>query len=469
MDDGRHAHVAKWDEQRRVVEEHELQRKMKHVAAPVHDPTVRMYLRRLDEPITLFGEKEMERRDRLRRCIAQRQRDGIELPNEWMETHAAYEPDGNDAMDVDPNVPPEIFYTVGCEDLERTRMEWAMESMRRAKRRIQSETDEQKRKNKQNAREIFEQNARRLVLEQSQVAHRRPVVGCSLSTNGDTVATCSWDGTCRLWEANDLRSIATFAAHEERCTDVRIHPSYRAGVEGPCAATGSSDGTAKLWDDRGRNLATYEGHADRLARIAFHPYGRHLATTSFDRTWRLWDVETQVELLLQEGHSRAVYALAFQSDGSWCVSAGLDAVGWVWDLRTGRHIHTLTGHVKPILAVDVAVDGYTVVTAGEDHTCKLWDLRQRRCIYTLPAHSSLISTACFETKKGGALLTGSYDGTLRLWSTCTYACLNTLKAHEGKVAAGAVGAEAALVFSAGFDKSLKRWCVDREGPWPKAS
>eukprot|EP00894_Picocystis_sp_ML_P000758 jgi/Pico_ML_1/51275/g2334.t1 len=149
-------------------------------------------------------------------------------------------------------------------------------------------------------------------------------------------------------------------------------------------------------------------------------------------------------------------------DGSWAVSVGLDAVGWVWDLRTGRHITTLNGHVKPILAVDVSPDGYTVATAGEDHACKLWDLRQRRCIYTLPAHSSLISTACFETGRGDALLTGSYDGTLRVWSTASYACLNTLEAHEGKVAAGALAMGAGFVVSAGFDKTLKRWRVDQE-------
>eukprot|EP00894_Picocystis_sp_ML_P000816 jgi/Pico_ML_1/51333/g2387.t1 len=99
---------------------------------------------------------------------------------------------------------------------------------------------------------------------------------------------------------------------------------------------------------------------------------------------------------------------------------------------------------------------------GEDHACKLWDLRQRRCIYTLPAHSSLISTACFETGRGDALLTGSYDGTLRVWSTASYACLNTLEAHEGKVAAGALAMGAGFVVSAGFDKTLKRWRVDQE-------
>ncbi|EPS70708.1 hypothetical protein M569_04053 [Genlisea aurea] len=61
--------------------------------------------------------------------------------------------------------------------------------------------------------------------------------------------------------------------------------------------------TAKLWNAQGTALRTFKGHLDRLS---FHPMGNFLGTASFDRTWRLWDVETGQELLLQEGHSRSV-------------------------------------------------------------------------------------------------------------------------------------------------------------------
>ena len=54
----------------------------------------------------------------------------------------------------------------------------------------------------------------------------------------------------------------------------------------------------------------------RVARVAFHPSGRYIGTASFDHTWRLWDAETSVELLLQEGHSREVFGIGFQCDGS---------------------------------------------------------------------------------------------------------------------------------------------------------
>lgn len=70
-----------------------------------------------------------------------------------------------------------------------------------------------------------------------------------------------------------------------------------------------------------------QGHTLRLGRLAFHPMGQHLATASYDETWRLWDVETGQSLVEQEGHSRSVYTVAFHRDGSLAASGGLDAIG----------------------------------------------------------------------------------------------------------------------------------------------
>lgn len=63
-----------------------------------------------------------------------------------------------------------------------------------------------------------------------------------------------------------------------------------------------------------------KGHQDRVCRVAFHPSGKYVGSASFDTSWRLWDVKTATELLLQEGHSKEVYAIDFQNDGALAVS-----------------------------------------------------------------------------------------------------------------------------------------------------
>lgn len=67
-------------------------------------------------------------------------------------------------------------------------------------------------------------------------------------------------------------------------------------------------------------LSVMKGHQDRVCRVAFHPSGNYVASASFDTTWRLWDVNTTKELLLQEGHSKEVYSVEFQNDGALVAS-----------------------------------------------------------------------------------------------------------------------------------------------------
>ena len=58
-------------------------------------------------------------------------------------------------------------------------------------------------------------------------------------------------------------------------------------------ATGSRDGSARLWDsESGALLHTLEGHEGRVTDVAFSATGTLLATGSRDGTVRLWSPQT---------------------------------------------------------------------------------------------------------------------------------------------------------------------------------
>ena len=93
-----------------------------------------------------------------------------------------------------------------------------------------------------------------------------------------------------------------------------------------------------------------------------HPFGRHVATTSFDHTWRLWDVETGAELLLQDGHGTEVYGVAWQPDGSIICTGDFAGLIAVWDVRSGKRIHHFQGHSGKVLCLDWHRDGFHVAS-----------------------------------------------------------------------------------------------------------
>lgn len=54
---------------------------------------------------------------------------------------------------------------------------------------------------------------------------------------------------------------------------------------------------------------------------------------SYDHSWRLWDLETQDEILHQEGHSKAVHDITFQADGSLSATAYVNQVVQTFDVN----------------------------------------------------------------------------------------------------------------------------------------
>src|SRR5262249_56371026 len=92
-------------------------------------------------------------------------------------------------------------------------------------------------------------------------------------------------------------------------------------------------------------------HALPVRCVAYRPGGKMLATGSDDGTVKLWDLYSGRELLSYTRHSEGVRALAFTRDGKMIASAGADRIVRIWDPDSGKDIKTLTGHNNSTVTV----------------------------------------------------------------------------------------------------------------------
>jgi WD40 repeat protein len=107
-----------------------------------------------------------------------------------------------------------------------------------------------------------------------------------------------------------VRLLRTLEGHQGGVRSVAFDP------KGETLASGSLDGTVKLWEVRsGKLLRTLEGHQQWIRTVAFDEYGETLATGSGDATVKLWDVRSGNLLRTLEGHQNWVQSVAFDPAG----------------------------------------------------------------------------------------------------------------------------------------------------------
>ena len=88
-----------------------------------------------------------------------------------------------------------------------------------------------------------------------------------------------------------------------------------------------------------------ENHADWVFAVAFMPDGKHLLTSSRDKTAKVWDLVAKESVVTFPEHQNTVYAVASKADGSMALSAGEDNQIRFWKpTGDGKQARLVAGH-----------------------------------------------------------------------------------------------------------------------------
>ncbi|ESA36639.1 wd40 repeat-containing protein [Leptolyngbya sp. Heron Island J] len=244
--------------------------------------------------------------------------------------------------------------------------------------------------------------------------HSSPVSTVALSPNGQTAASGSYDGTIKLWDLSMSGSKQILEGHESAVSSLSFSSN------GQWLVSGSWDNTIRLWpiNQLGTSPQILEAQGERVNSVIFSPDCTNLASGHDDGTVRLWNLnQLKDPPQVFKGHSDKVYAVAFSSNGKWLASGSDDNTMRLWDLQQPKVATHIFEHKQAVYSVAFGPDSQKLASGCGDSIVRLWNLDDQLDTdpHILEGHKGDILSVAF-SPDGQKLASGSSDETIRLWN-----------------------------------------------------
>jgi WD40 repeat protein len=229
-----------------------------------------------------------------------------------------------------------------------------------------------------------------------------------------------------MWDLSDGAIIYSARPH----SDVVCQIIFAA--DGALFATLSADGTAKTSDaESGRLLASMQGHKLMVLSGAFLTHDR-LASTGYDRTIRIWDVQSGLQLAQMVGHERSVRWLDVSPDKRWIVTCSHDGTVRVWP-ADGGDARTAPAHAGRIRDLAYSQDSRILYSLGTDGSLNAWRTHDLQKLASTTVSEAAQATLSFALSPDDRFLAvGSPDGVIRLLDARTLALASVIKPSKAQ-------------------------------------
>ena len=205
-----------------------------------------------------------------------------------------------------------------------------------------------------------------------------------------------------------------------------------------------------------REIAALTGHSAEVLSIAWSKNGRRVASSSADRTLRLWDGTSGQPLAVLRDHAGPVVKMYFNDDASRLAihSSGPDVQ--IWEAARGVLQSTLRG-ANVLEVVTFSPDGKRLAV-GRPHQVQIWDVDSGVELPPLSCGTARASALAF-SPDGTRLAAGTDypQNRIWLWETATARLFATMDGHTNTVCGLEFSPDGRRIVSTSHDQSVRLW------------
>jgi U4/U6 small nuclear ribonucleoprotein PRP4 len=479
-----------------VLRKFEAHKRARSINVPTAIPEIKLRLRELGQPITIFGEDHADRRERLREVIARLELDQEQLdklqaiinqnPTQVGQSSSTTGASGPVVTTQDKVQKEAVFYSPATDAMISARKDIATFSFAKSQQRLTltkriRESEVLEEEENKTVHDMYT-NTKDLTLNSSQVGDDRPITTVRYSADGNFICSGSLSGVVKIWDASSLANKAVLRGTLDRITAVSWHPESRFDNGGPMlVAASSAEGCCHIYDFRkfsdqdqsateetaqpsesmdledggdgsdggsGDDDEMDEGSDSELVRAA------RIASTANAGGGSRASQQSVVHKL--QGHRGMVMSCDFHPMGRYLGTAGHDGTWRLWDIEQGQELLLQDGHAKDLSGIAFHPDGSLAMTGDAGGVALLWDIRSGQMIQAFQGHIKKISSVSFSAN-GFHAVTSSLDNTVKIWDLRRRKCCYTLPAHTNIVAEARYSPSGEQLLTCSFDNTMKVW------------
>jgi Prp8 binding protein len=279
-------------------------------------------------------------------------------------------------------------------------------------------------------------------------AHSAEILCCRFDPTGQNIAACSADRSVSLWKTYPPNTNYGLLSSHSKAPILDLQWSLCS----PLLYTVSADHNLYMTDlttgQRVRRIRAHHAIINTVDRTMASGSGTELvATGSDDGTVKIWEGgdESSKLSVAEFDVGCPVTALCWSADGANVYVGALDNVIHVYDLRKGEEVYSLTGHTDTPCSLSLSPDGSYLLSPSFSSQTIIHDVRPfsplpnriHRVLQGAPAgfENTLLKGAWSKDDGGQRVAVGGADRMVCVWEVDSGKIQYKLPGHKGTVTA----------------------------------